>query len=50
MKIIEDFETAVREHEMKGSMHPDDWATIELKYVATKARLEDYIIRLKEKK
>lgn len=49
MKLINDFEAAVRMHEMKGAMHPDDWEEIELDFKQAKKKLENYIRRLNRK-
>lgn len=39
MKIVEDFEKAVRDHELKGSMHLEDYELVELIYQTTKDKL-----------
>lgn len=39
MKIIEDFETAVRDHEMVGARHPSEHAYIVDRYRITKLKL-----------
>lgn len=49
MKLINNFEAAVRMHEMKGAMHPEDWEEIELDYKETKKKLENYIKQLNRK-
>jgi hypothetical protein len=43
---VKTFEDAVRTHEMKGSMHPDDWAGIEQDYRAKRKALVEYITAL----
>lgn len=40
MKKLEDFEAAVRKHEMLGSMPPGDWEGIEQDYLDAKEALE----------
>lgn len=49
MKLINDFEEAVRMHEMKGTFHPEDWEKIEEDFKQTKKKLENYIKQLKAK-
>lgn len=39
MKIVEDFEQAVRDHEMKGAGYPEEHAFIELRYKVAKQKL-----------
>lgn len=39
MKIVEDFEAAVRADEMKGAAHPQDHEAIEANYKLAKERL-----------
>jgi len=46
MKIVEAFEQAVRDHEMRGAQHPDDHELIELKYKESKAALIRALKRL----
>lgn len=43
------FEAAVRNHEMKGSLHPDDWEEIEKEFEAAKVALVNWINQLMEK-
>ena len=44
MRRLNKFERAVRDHEMKGSMHPDDWNDVERAFIKTKRDLLDYIL------
>jgi hypothetical protein len=39
MKLVEDFEKAVRDHEMMGAKDPMDHAEIEKEYERTKEKL-----------
>lgn len=45
MKLVNDFEAAVRAHEMRGAQHPEEHELIELKYKTSKEAL---IAKLKE--
>ena len=42
---IKAFEEAVRAHEMKGAMHPDDWDAIEEQYQKAKTRLQHFMVQ-----
>ena len=42
-KVLADFEHAVRDHETKGSQHPQDWAGIEERYQEERQKM---LIRL----
>lgn len=44
MRRIKKYELAVRDHEIKGSMHPDDWNDIEKAYIKTKRDLVEYVL------
>lgn len=46
MKIVDNFENAVANHEMKGAMHPENHDLIELQYKTAKKELIDYIKKL----
>lgn len=50
MKVVNDFEAAVRAHEMKGASHPGDHEAIELNYELTKRKLLDALRKAKENK
>lgn len=39
MKVVEDFEQAVRDHEMRGAAHPEDRDLIDLQYKVAKQKL-----------
>lgn len=39
MKLVEEFEEAVRNHEMRGAKRPEERPYIEAEYDLTKARL-----------
>lgn len=41
-KLVRNFENATRNHEMKGSMHPDDWEEIEQDFIEAKRKLIKY--------
>jgi hypothetical protein len=41
-RLVEEFEQAVREHEIRGCRHPQDVPGIEREYERTKAALLDY--------
>ena len=43
IKFVDDFETSVRTHEMKGALPPEDWDEIEYDYDEAKANLIGYI-------
>lgn len=47
-RLVRNFENAVRAHEMKGSMHPDDWDQIEQDYKTCKHKLQKYIGDMQE--
>lgn len=47
MKLIENFEAAVRVHEMKGAAHPDDHERIQKEYENAKHKLLGRIRTLK---
>lgn len=42
------FERAIRDHEMKGSMHPEDWDDVEREYQEAKEGLRRFIWALLE--
>lgn len=48
MKLVDDFEQAVREHEMMGAQHPSEHHAIELRYQLTKERLISALRRKQE--
>lgn len=50
MKLIDDFEQAVRRHEMKGAQHPQQHDLIEQNYKATKQALTNYIKALRSER
>ena len=43
-KLVEEFEAAVREDEMKGAGHPEDYAITEAEYVEAKKALIDALV------
>jgi hypothetical protein len=49
-KLIEDFEEAVRAHEMMGAVMPEQHEAIELRYRYTKDRLEKALTIIKSGK
>ena len=44
-KVIARFEAAVREHEMRGCQHPDDWPGIEEEYARARDALHAALAR-----
>jgi hypothetical protein len=50
MKIVERFETAVRQNEIIGALEPEDWPAIEKEYKESKETLLKYIQNLKDKR
>lgn len=50
MLIINRFEEAIRQHEMKGTFDTADWNDIELEYKESKKALVEYIRKLKKER
>ena len=48
-KVVNDFEAAVRAHEFKGAMPPEDWEQIDEDFVEAKQKLCE-ALRKREKK
>lgn len=44
LRALRRFERAVREDEMKGSMLPDDWGTVQREYEKAYANLKKYLV------